>query len=210
MIKDNLTIEPVDEGQQSLSMSPVFPLPIFMLCGGVQRLRIFEQKYIDMVANCHQTQGFVIALPADIKSSEVSQWGAHVQIVDFDKSDDNILMIDVQANSLVKLSDIKRESNGLLTAQISPLTHWSSEYADQGTDIAYLADSEYLSSMLKNLFSENNELNRLYKSFYFESPQWVCARLLEIAPIPLSEKVKFIEEADFAALLKFLRSICES
>ena len=208
MTKDNSISEPLGKNRQILSESPLFPLPIFMLCGGVQRLRIFEQKYLDMVANCQNTQGFVIALPADIKSSQISQWGAHVQIVDFDKSDDNILIIDVQADYLVKIGDAQRESNGLLTAKISAISHWSSEYADQGTETSNSSDIEFLSAILKEVFAENDELTELYKTMYFQSPQWVCARLLEIAPIPLSEKVKFIEQTDFVALMKFLRSIC--
>ncbi|WP_413702172.1 hypothetical protein ACLKMH_12185 [Psychromonas sp. KJ10-10] len=75
MIKENLKVKPADKHQQSLSETPVFPLPIFMLCGGVQRLRIFEQRYIDMVANSQQTDGFVIA-PSEVNSpTQVSQWG---------------------------------------------------------------------------------------------------------------------------------------
>ncbi|WP_413702173.1 hypothetical protein ACLKMH_12190 [Psychromonas sp. KJ10-10] len=136
-----------------------------------------------------------------------------MQIIDFDKSDDNLLIIDVQADRLVKLGNVKRENNGLLTAQMSTLAHWSFEYGQgysQGEkEIRHLSDTEFLSSILKEVFDEYKEFNQLYKSFYFESPQWVCARLLEIVPIPLSEKVKFIQEKDFTALLQFLRSICE-
>lgn len=213
MSNDNTKFEPVNKSDPSLCRSPIFPLPIFMLCGGVQRLRIFEQKYIDMVADCQQTDGFVIALPSINDLSLITNWGAHVQIVDFDKGDDGMLMIDVQADYLVEVADVKRETTDLLTASISPLAHWSADYdlRDKKSDYPQRNEDIYdqLSALLKTVFGSNNEFNKLYKSFYFESPQWVCARLLEIVPIPLSEKSKFVEELALSELSQFLGGLCE-
>jgi len=38
---------------------PIFPLPVFLLPGGVTKLRIFEPRYLKMVSTASSGQGFV-------------------------------------------------------------------------------------------------------------------------------------------------------
>ena len=73
--------------ESSLDLA-VFPLPIFLLPGGRQRLRIFEQKYLTMVAHAAKGDGFIIATQDNTKSESLSTWGTKVSIVDFNMSDE--------------------------------------------------------------------------------------------------------------------------
>lgn len=53
----------------------VFPLPLFILPRGRQRLRIFEPKYLKMVAHAAQGDGFIIATQDNTNSERLSSWG---------------------------------------------------------------------------------------------------------------------------------------
>ncbi|KAB0291639.1 hypothetical protein F2P58_00330 [Vibrio fortis] len=55
---------------------------------GRQRLRIFEQKNLTMVAHAAQGDGFVIASHDNRNNSPLKDWGTKVKIVDFKSSDD--------------------------------------------------------------------------------------------------------------------------
>ena len=195
-----------EKNQEYLMSYPVFPLPLFLLTGGMQRLRIFEQKYLSMVANATRTGGFVISLYKKESSFSSSEWGVHVNIIDFSNGEDGILTIDVLAENLVSLSDFYHDAKGLLCANAKPLPHWSSslELTDQSEVLAHT-----LALFLKQVFRDNAELNQLYKHQHFEDAHWVSSRLLEVMPIPLSEQENFIHHLDLHQLNQMLAHLCE-
>jgi Lon protease-like protein len=64
-----------------------------------------------------------------------------------------------------------------------------------------------LALMLKKLFAENHQLEKVYQQRYFDSPEWVCARFLEILPLSLNEKDKFIDALSLEQTKTFLYSL---
>ena len=176
----------------------VFPLPIFLLPGGRQRLRIFEPKYLAMVARAAQGEGFILATQDDTNSENLSSWGTKVTIVDFNMSDDQILEIDVEGQKLVQLHCPFRSENGLIHSQFRPLPHWP--------DLECKVPNVF-SAFLTQLFRDHDSIRTLYPTPDFESPQWICARLLEMMPIPLEKKTEFTEPASFPSLVPFLNQI---
>ncbi|WGV98652.1 LON peptidase substrate-binding domain-containing protein [Vibrio sp. YMD68] len=185
---------------------PVFPLPIFLLSGGMQRLRIFEPKYLKMVSQATQNDGFIIGLFKKENPFSVAGWGTHVKIVNFDMGEDGVLTIDVLAESMVKLVNIDTQKDGLVIAQSEPLAHWSSE---QDTTSIEADGVVGLSKTLKSLFDTHNEFSALYQTRYLSYSKWVCARLLEIIPLSLEEKEMFIHDLSFTQLKELLSSMCE-
>ena len=115
--------EPEALVESSLELA-VFPLPIFLLPGGRQRLRIFEPKYLAMVAHAAQGDGFIIATQDSTNSEHLSSWGTKVSIVDFNMSDDQILEIDVEGQQLVQLHGPFRDDDDLIKSQFRLLPHW--------------------------------------------------------------------------------------
>lgn len=63
--------EPETPAESSLEVA-VFPLPIFLLPRGRQRLRIFEPKYLAMVAHAAQGDGFIIATQDNVNADHLS------------------------------------------------------------------------------------------------------------------------------------------
>ncbi|MCC4786327.1 LON peptidase substrate-binding domain-containing protein [Vibrio splendidus] len=189
--------EPETLVESSLELA-VFPLPIFLLPGGRQRLRIFEPKYLAMVAHAAQGDGFIIATQDSTNSEHLSSWGTKVSIVDFNMSDDQILEIDVEGQQLVQLHGSFRDDDDLIKSQFRLLPHWP--------DLECKVPNVF-TAFLVQLFRDHDSIRTLYPTPDFESPRWICARLLEMMPIPLEKKTEFTEPASFPSLVPFLNQI---
>ena len=187
---------------------PIFPLPVYLLPSGITQLRIFEQRYLNMVKNSQNTQGFVIVhtLPKGQTSqyqtsakTQLSEWGSWVDIVDFDSDNDGMLLITVRCKSLVNISNIHQQADNLNLATIQPKAHWQAK-----------ADNEHclmLKRELKRLFSSHEALQKLYPSPDFDSDHWVCARWLELLPVEFSDKKHFSQDNSFPKAVEFLSTI---
>ncbi len=194
MPKSAKKIQPLNNTEsEAPDRLPVFPLPLFILPNGRQRLRIFEQKYLKMVSSASQGSGFIIAPQDAEKPKTLSSWGTRVTIVDFNISDDNILEIDVEGVQLVKLKDAMRQQDTLITSRFQNLPHWPELNAKT---------PNIMTLFLVQLFKENESIRTLYPAPDFENSQWTCARLLEMLPIPLEKKPNLPNPRAF--LLSFL------
>ncbi|WP_111979840.1 LON peptidase substrate-binding domain-containing protein [Algibacillus agarilyticus] len=175
---------------------PIFPLNIFILPGGVTRLRIFEQRYIRMVSETINNTGFVISQPI---TNLNSIFGCLVKIIDFDQEPDGLLMITVEGLNLVEISNISYESDGLAKADIDKIN--TITVANQYQNTKLLGDK------LIEIFNENSVLTQLYPCPLFDDPQWVCSRWLELLPFKLHEKIQIIKSNTPNELVQTLHSV---
>lgn len=178
---------------------PIFPLELFTLPKGRQKLRLFEAKYISMLSKLSASMGFVIANPKREHLYPVERWGTLVKVVDFNMGEDGLLLIDVEGDCLVRLSNIERRDDELLYAQYQPIEHWPVEYFG---DIP-----PELTDILRDLIDEHPHLSQLYPDAQLDNDQWVCARLLELLPIAIREKAQFTHPDSFPSLIAFLIDI---
>ena len=178
---------------------PIFPLAIYLLPGGITRLRIFEQRYISMVKNMNTTQGFVISYYQKDKQHHISEWGSWVDLVNFELGDDNILVIDVKCKGLVKIEKSEHLEDKLLWGDVVPITHW----ADKKITISDLE----VSGALKQVFEDNLHLSEVYQNKFDDDLSWVCARWVELLPIDFTLKTAFIQEYSFEQALGFLKNL---
>ena len=160
---------------------PIFPLPVFLLSKGVTRLRIFEKRYLKMVAHAMKNDGFIV-LPYG-KAEKVSDMptGSWVEIVNFDQGEDGLLLIDVQCKCLVDIHLTTQDKDKLHHGDVSIKKH--------------------------KAFDENTELTALYRQAYFSQDSWVVARWLELLPVNIDEKRLFVEPGSFGAAKEFLQNI---
>ena len=178
---------------------PLFPLPVFLLPQGLTRLRIFEPRYLKMVSLAMKDQGFVIFMENKQGSENVSHTGSWVEIINFDQSDDGLLLIDVRCKSLVDIFSITQDGDNLHHADISVKEHWP--------EIALDSVTGKLSASLKKVFNDNTALNALYPLPCFTSGNWVVARWLELLPVELVEKDLFLTQYSFNEAKTFLKNI---
>ncbi|PKI14850.1 LON peptidase substrate-binding domain-containing protein [Colwellia sp. 12G3] len=182
---------------------PIFPLPIFLLPGGVTKLRIFEPRYLKMVSIASSGQGFVIWLKdKKVKDNAIVDqilWGSWVDIINFDQGEDGVLEVDVKCKSLIEINSIEQDSDNLHFGEVSIIKHWSETSIDN-------AGAE-LSKSLETVFSENKRLNDLYTKKSLNNTPWVLARWLEILPLDLGVKNKFVVNNNFKEAKAFVESV---
>jgi len=176
---------------------PIFPLPVYLLPGGITQLRIFEQRYLNMVKNANNTRGFVIAYA--LGQGKISKWGSWVEIIDFDADEQGLLNIIVKCKSLVTISATAKQQDELLYGTATPMEHWGS-YTDR-------EECAFLQQQLEWLFDEYPELKQLYPTCYFERADWVCARWLELLPVKFEDKSFFARKDSFYTAVAFLNVI---
>lgn len=178
---------------------PIFPLPVFLLPEGLTRLRIFEARYLKMVALATKNDGFVILPKDQNENTNRALIGSWVDITNFDQSDDGLLLIDVRCRCLVEITSMTQDDNKLHHGNVIEKAHWP--------DISHDKTTSMLAQSLNKLFGENDELNQLYPKQHFEQGDWVVARWLEILPVHLNEKILFVDKNSFGQAKQFLESI---
>lgn len=184
---------------------PIFPLPVFLLPGGITRLRIFEQRYLKMIQIASKGSGFVIVsnkANSNKKSTEKTQgdeWGSWVDIINFDQGDDGVLEIDVKCKNLVQLLSIDKDEDNLHFGDVKISSHWSQ--SDIKTENIPLFHS------LVSVYEQTPLLESLYKNDMTANTQWVIARWLEILPVSLDVKTLLSKDDSFLTAQEFVRSI---
>lgn len=184
---------------------PIFPLPVFLLPGGITRLRIFEQRYLKMIQIASKGSGFVIVSTkthVDKESTVTTQdneWGSWVDIVNFDQGDDGVLEVDVKCKNLVELLSIDKDEDNLHFSDVKITPHWS--HIDTETENIALFHS------LVSVFEQSPLLDRLYKNDMTANTHWVIARWLEILPVSLEVKTLLSKSDSFQTAQDFVHSI---
>lgn len=111
---------------------PLFPLSSMVFPRSRMPLRLFEQRYLDMLKRClKQEEGFVVMLLRE--GSELRPFardtqpnvyavGVYVEVVDWDAREDGCLGITIEGRQRVSLgSDISVGEDGLYSARVNPL-----------------------------------------------------------------------------------------
>ncbi len=204
---------------------PLFPLPIFLLPGGVSRLRVFEARYTRLVQESAGGRGFVIfpinnlnALNEDIRetdgdaSDHDTNWGSWVKIINFEIGPDGLLLIDVKCEQMVRVKDVEIEHDGLKRAKIESYSFWGDDtYVNNENSTLELCHGfdEYtqLKANLTNVFEQNQKIASLYSETKFDVCSWVCQRWLELLPLKQSEQNIFAQPKSFGKAKQFLSSI---
>jgi hypothetical protein len=180
---------------------PVMPLPLVLLPGGIQRLKVHEPKHLSMIKSAIKGEGFVVSLLKPDLPHTCSSWGVWVKIIDFNLGSDNILLIDIQALAMVELSNLTRDANGLLRSELTLREHWGYREIE--------SDTEGLVRNLRDIFKQHISLRQLYKKTHFYDANWVCARYIEVLPLSLNEKEKFIFDYSFDQIEGFLHTLIQ-
>ncbi len=190
----------------------LFPLPLFILPNGLTRLKIFEPRYMRMVAECVEDLGFVIMSVDKQDTAKQPSWGVLVKIVNFHGLNHGMLAIDVQADSLVAVENITVESDGLQRANVTHKPLWAS------MSCSLLREEEVvkLSSLLFDFYENNRGVGELYLadqcltlplSHCSSSEVWLCQRWIELLPISHRVKRTLIEDGGYRQSIDLLRTL---
>jgi len=182
---------------------PLFPLNTLVFPGGRLPLRVFEQRYLDMIKQaiadstpfgiCAIREGAEVGAPAVPYAV-----GTRVIITDWDMPQTGILHIDTQAQQRFVIRSLHTEPNGLLIGSVESV---SVEV------IAPIPDELQLAAeILRHIVKEYGDAH-FPTPHHFEDAVWVGYRLSEVLPLKLSTKQSLLEMNDSVERLRILNEI---
>lgn len=183
------------------STIPLFPLNTVLFPDGPLKLRIFEPRYVDMVSRCmREDSSFGVAMITEgsegdsvVRTAEV---GTSARIVDFETLQDGLLGITALGERRFDIESVSRQSDALNIAQVNWLQSDPSH--------AIPENCGYLVLLLQQALPQLAPLYD-FTPVNYEDASWVGARLVEILPLPLSEKQRCLEMFDPLERLEYLR-----
>ncbi len=179
---------------------PLFPLNTVVFPGGRLPLKIFEQRYLEMIKQaiagntpfgiCAIREGAETGTPATPYSV-----GTRVHITDWDMLQTGILHIDTEAQERFVIRNILTEPSGLLIGEVEAV---SAESA-----IAVPADLELAVEILRHIIDEYGEAH-FPPPHDFGNAVWVGYRLSEVLPLKLGIRQNLLEMNDSITRLSIL------
>jgi len=179
---------------------PLFPLNTVVFPGGRLPLKIFEQRYLEMIKQaiaadspfgiCAIREGTETGTPAVPYSV-----GTRVHVTDWDMPQTGILHIDTHAQERFVIRSTHTEPSGLLIGTVEDV---SAEPA-----VAVPDDLELAVEILRHIIDE-------YGDAHFPAPHdfgnavWVGYRLSEVLPLKLSIRQNLLEMNDSITRLRIL------
>jgi Lon protease-like protein len=106
---------------------PLFPLSSVLLPGGRLSLKIFEQRYLELVRSCLKqdsgfgvvciTEGAEVAKPG-VGQPLLAELGCYARIVDWDSLPDGLLGVTVEGGQRFRLVGAREEDNQLVVGEV--------------------------------------------------------------------------------------------
>jgi len=179
---------------------PLFPLNAVVFPGGRLPLRIFEQRYLDLVkqAIADDTPFGICAIREGAETGAPAvpyTVGTRVHVADWDMPQAGILHIDTQAEERFVVRSTRAEPGGLLIGCVEAV---SAEPASAIPD-----ELELAVEILRHIIGE-------YGNAHFPAPHefdnavWVGYRLSEVLPLKLSIRQNLLEMNDSVMRLHIL------
>jgi Lon protease-like protein len=173
---------------------PLFPLKSVLFPGGPLRLRIFEPRYIDMVARCLRADnrfGIVaISRGAEVGEAEMFGAGTLAEIVDWHQ-DGALLGIVAVGREGFRLESTWRQPDGLYLGRAVP--------REREPRRALAQAHAPLAALLRRLLEPLSSYRTVEPAY--DDAAWVSYRLTEVLPLALPLKQELLEMNDSHARL---------
>lgn len=177
---------------------PLFPLSTVLFPGGRLPLKIFEQRYLDLVKNC-LADNSTFGLCAIREGHEVGEpavpfeVGTEVRIAEWDMPQPGIFHIEVEGLERYVADSWELHGVGTLIASIQPVSTEES--------CAIPEDLRLCPEVLKRIMADNT---MPVPESHFEDAVWVGYRLSERLPFKLKVKQDLLEMNDPLTRLRIL------
>lgn len=173
----------------TLNALPLFPLQAVLFPGGRLQLRLFEQRYIDLIKRCGRSgSGFGIclielgeeagepAMPAAV--------GTEASIVDFALTPEGLLGITVEGRRRFRVDHAEVQNDGLLIGQVQ----WLPDA--EATPLA--PEFGLLALLLERILERADEPDDGTRQQKLQHAEWVAWRLAEWLPLENAERQQLL------------------
>lgn len=189
---------------------PLFPLGTVLFPGGVLPLRIFEPRYLDMIANCMRDsspfgvvllrRGGEVMKDSHMSEVEFHYVGTEARVFDFSQTEKGILAVVASGERRFVVERVESASDGLMIGHVSLL-------ADE-CDSEITQKHEELLKVLVELM-EHPLVQELKLDVDLTKAQSVSYRLSDLLPVAPEEKQKLLEIDSAEERLSRLRKIID-
>jgi hypothetical protein len=194
--------EPAESSGRRLAL---FPLNLVLFPGGLLPLRIFEPRYLRMVSECLKAETpFVVAAIVDGPEAGgvamTARSGTLARIIDWSQGDDGLLHLVCEGGRRCRIDDIQVESDQLLRARVDLL--------DPLAERPLPDEFQWMVELLDEVLEK---LGEPFERLRIPDPGagHVSARLTELLPLPMSEKVALFETGDVEERLRRLAALLQ-
>ena len=183
----------------------LFPLPMVLFPDGLLCLKVFEARYLDLIAQClreRQSFGVVLlrsataggrtgsAAASTAAAPDLEATGTRAELIDVDADQTGILLVRCRGTQRFAIRSRRQRKDGLWLALTEPLPD------DEAVAPPYaLVDSARGLAAAVNRLDARNERPFL-EPYRFDDAGWVANRWCEILPISARAKHKLMELPD--------------
>ncbi|MGJ8687031.1 MAG: LON peptidase substrate-binding domain-containing protein [Spongiibacteraceae bacterium] len=188
---------------------PLFPLAAPLFPGGRVKLRIFEQRYLDLLRQClRESSCFAVAWLADGGSETlkpgagqvaVAEVATEAKIVDWHQTPDGLLAIIIEGGRRCRVSEVAARDSGLLAATVQWLPDLSSPLPPK---------SETLKALLQQL-AEHPQIKGLGMQLQVDEAGALANCLAQLLPIPAQSAYQLLAIDDPAERLDALNEVLD-
>lgn len=184
---------------------PIFPLQAVLFPGGVLPLRVFEARYVDMLAQCYRNDTeFGVNLV--VEGAEVSNLavphavGVSARIRAWDDSEAGVLQIVVQGEQRFLIKDVELDPQRRLLAHVT----WIDEPLPQAVPEGFGKLVDLLAVIIADAGDKHFPLPH-----QMDDAGWVGMRLAAVLPIPPLARQRLLELDDPVSRLEIIRTYLE-
>ena len=180
---------------------PIFPLNAVLFPGGLLPLRIFEQRYMDMIKAClKNNRSFGVALIKDgseTGAATTEEVGCVATVIDWDMQELGILNVKALGVERFVIAETWILDSGLMMAKVNRVS------AEPATALATKNQScaQILQQIIERLGTEN-----FNNPLAYDDAVWVSYRLAEVLPLKLLAKQQMLEMNDPAMRIEILHN----
>ncbi len=183
---------------------PLFPLQTVLFPGGPLGLRVFEARYVDMVARCLRgvNRFGVVAIRQGTEVGDSTHYdvGTTAEIVDWHQESSGVLGVLAMGRETFRLERSRRQADGLYVGEVTLLP----EIAAEPLPPLYAPLGELLRQLVAQLPVYRNIATA------FDDAVWVGGRLAETLPLPIALKQSLLETPDALARLEQIAAALKS
>ena len=185
---------------------PLFPLHTVLLPGAPLGLRVFERRYLDLVAECGRNgRGFGICMI--LEGEEVgapatpAAFGVEARIEDFGSDRNGLLTLQVRGQRRFRVSRTRIRDNGLLVGDVL----WCEDAGTPSLLPQHAALATLLGELLDKVGGEYPGLGHAGANLrQLEDAAWVGWRLAEFLPLDDAQRLTILQEDDVHERLDML------
>jgi Lon protease-like protein len=190
---------------------PLFPLQAVLFPGGLLGLKVFETRYVDLIAACLRTgTGFGVVMlnsGSEVGGGRAVAFepvGTRAAVLDVDSAQPGILQVRCAGTQRFRVEASRQQPDGLWIAKVTPVE----DDPVVAPAPAMLPAVRALATTIATLKAQGESPFR--SPYHFEDAGWVANRWCEILPLPRAAKQKLMELPDAGVRLQlvdeFLRS----